>query len=184
MVVSAVFFLSMLLLGRPGTTSAEPHPNANLVNVVATFNTTNDEKDYDTTVWVKVYNNGEMIAWCYDPSSHTYDDWSNYVLPVTAKNGALVPIEYKDVNNLNVKISSQASEGDLPLGVPFGIGNDRWKFYADVVLTFSDGTRIGLRSPNEIVLNSTWENVVTSTEQFERYDPEEAEKASKRAHRK
>lgn len=178
MVVSAVFFLSMLLLGRPGTTSAEPHPNANLVNVVATFSTTNDNKDSDTRIWVSVYNNGAKIAGWEDwnHKSGEYRDWETNIVKLWCR-----PIEYKDVNvnNLNVGIMMQAYNGLNPLAP----GNDKWKFYADVVLTFSDGTRIGLRSPNEIVLNSTWEQSTSSTEQFVVYDPEAREKARRRTGR-
>lgn len=98
-----------------------------------TFNTTSDDKDWDTKPYADILLNGQVIASLDCCSSDkSGDHWNN---GSSVSRGLIVNVKASKSDILKDGVCVLGAQGG-----PHGQGNDTWKFNASLKIRYSDGT--------------------------------------------
>ena len=120
--LSRILISLLIISSTAATLYAADSPE--LVSVDATFDTTTNDKDHDTYLDVKVYNNRNVL--------------------VAEKTGIGGKWNDHSTNTIALDLKNKVTKSDLPAGkVRLDIhpnGNDKWEFNYHVTITYSDNS--------------------------------------------
>lgn len=140
----------------PGSSSvhgaaAAPDPASNLVGVDVTFDTTSDNKDYDSCVNIKLIDTAKsefasrLNSYCGSDNSTEFKKNTSITFPLNNVDTSRTR-NYLDQFTMSLTLKAN--------------GYDTWKFHVSVALRFQDGSTMQKRAIGEITISAKGANIL------------------------